>query len=78
MGPVDLRAETEAAELDRQINGLQSERAELTAAIARLRRGIAMTMARLDRLFDVTTAEGGVSRLVSVDLQAAVEMRASA
>src|SRR3990170_4893342 len=41
MGPVNLRAEAEAAELDRQINGLQSERADLTAAIARLRQGIA-------------------------------------
>ncbi|MEX2008863.1 MAG: chromosome partitioning protein ParA, partial [Dongiaceae bacterium] len=208
MGPVNLRAEVEAAELDRQINGLQSERADLTAAIARLRQGIAslnregrerllaafaqvnghfeqlftrlfgggrallkltdaddpleagleimasppgkrlqvmsllsggeqamtalallfavfltnpapvcvldevdaplddanvdrfctlveelahgtatrfllithhrMTMARMDRLFGVTMSERGVSRLVSVDLQAAVEMRASA
>ena len=208
MGPVNLRAEAEAAELDRQINSLQSERADLTAAIARLRQGIAslnregrerllaafalvnghfeklftrlfgggramlklteaedpleagleimasppgkrlqvlsllsggeqaltalallfavfltnpapvcvldevdaplddanvdrfctlveelahgtatrfllithhrMTMARMDRLFGVTMSERGVSRLVSVDLQAAVEMRASA
>jgi chromosome segregation protein len=30
-----------------------------------------MTMARMDRLFGVTMAERGVSRLVSVDLKAA-------
>ena len=34
-----------------------------------------MTMARMDRLFGVTMAERGVSRLVSVDLKAAEEMR---
>ena len=33
-----------------------------------------MTMARMDRLFGVTMAERGVSRLVSVDLKAAEEM----
>jgi chromosome segregation protein len=31
-------------------------------------------MARMDRLFGVTMAERGVSRLVSVDLRAAEEM----
>ncbi|HSD34550.1 MAG TPA: chromosome partitioning protein ParA, partial [Alphaproteobacteria bacterium] len=41
MGPVNLRAEAEAAELDQQITGLQTERADLVAAIARLRQGIA-------------------------------------
>lgn len=41
MGPVNLRAEAEAAELDQQINGLQTERNDLLAAIARLRQGIA-------------------------------------
>ena len=34
-----------------------------------------MTMARMDRLFGVTMAERGVSRLVSVDLKSAEEMR---
>ena len=34
-----------------------------------------MTMARMDRLFGVTMGERGVSRLVSVDLKAAAEMR---
>lgn len=34
-----------------------------------------MTMARMDRLFGVTMGERGVSRLVSVDLKAAEEMR---
>ncbi|MFQ6018697.1 MAG: chromosome partitioning protein ParA, partial [Kiloniellaceae bacterium] len=41
MGPVNLRAETEAKELDQQIVGMQSERADLLAAIGRLRQGIA-------------------------------------
>ncbi|HTT80118.1 MAG TPA: hypothetical protein VMF86_10605, partial [Stellaceae bacterium] len=37
-----------------------------------------VTMARMDRLFGVTMAESGVSRLVSVDLARAVELRQSA
>ena len=37
-----------------------------------------MTMARMDRLFGVTMAERGVSQLVSVDLQRADELRATA
>jgi chromosome segregation protein len=37
-----------------------------------------MTMARMDRLFGVTMAERGVSRLVSVDLKAAEELRETA
>ncbi len=37
-----------------------------------------MTMARMDRLFGVTMAERGVSQLVSVDLQKAEELRATA
>ena len=41
MGPVNLRAEQEAQELDEQITGLQEERADLVSAIARLRQGIA-------------------------------------
>jgi len=40
MGPVNLRAELEAAELEQQITGLQAEREDLIAAIARLRQGI--------------------------------------
>jgi chromosome segregation protein len=40
MGPVNLRAEQEAADLDREIVTMQSERADLTSAIARLRQGI--------------------------------------
>ena len=40
MGPVNLRAEAEAAELEQQISGLQSERSDLVNAIARLRSGI--------------------------------------
>ena len=40
MGPVNLRAEMEADELDQQISTMQEERADLIAAIERLRRGI--------------------------------------
>jgi chromosome segregation protein len=40
MGPVNLRAEAEAAELDQQITGMQSERGDLISAISRLRQGI--------------------------------------
>jgi chromosome segregation protein len=40
MGPVNLVAEREAAETEARIIALQQERAELTEAIARLRRGI--------------------------------------
>ncbi len=41
MGPVNLRAEIEADDVGKQIEGLESERADLLAAIARLRQGIA-------------------------------------
>ena len=41
IGPVNLVAESEAAETEAHVAGLQRERAELTEAIARLRRGIA-------------------------------------
>ena len=41
MGPVNLRAEQEAEELEQQITGLCSERSDLVSAIARLRQGIA-------------------------------------
>ncbi len=40
LGAVNLRAELEAKELDEQIDGMQTERADLVAAIARLRQGI--------------------------------------
>ena len=40
MGPVNLRAEQEAAELDEKIRGMETEREDLIAAIARLRHGI--------------------------------------
>ncbi len=40
MGPVNLCAEQEAADLDREITTMQSERADLISAIARLRQGI--------------------------------------
>ncbi len=41
MGPVNLRAEIEAGELETQIGDLLREREDLTQAIARLRQGIA-------------------------------------
>ena len=41
IGPVNLVAENEAAEIGAQVADLQRERAELTEAIARLRRGVA-------------------------------------
>jgi chromosome segregation protein len=41
MGPVNLRAEAELEELDLQIEGMENERDDLTAAIAKLRSGIA-------------------------------------
>lgn len=41
MGPVNLRAEQEAAELDEQISTLHQERGDLIKAIEKLRRGIA-------------------------------------
>jgi len=37
-----------------------------------------MTMARMDRLYGVTMAERGISQLVSVDLDGAERMRATA
>ncbi|WP_439814066.1 chromosome segregation protein SMC [Zavarzinia sp. CC-PAN008] len=40
MGPVNLRADVEAEEIGREIVTLQTERADLTAAIARLRQAI--------------------------------------
>ncbi|HYM02281.1 MAG TPA: chromosome partitioning protein ParA, partial [Stellaceae bacterium] len=41
MGPVNLVAEAEAAEIEERLTGLTREREDLTAAIARLRQGIA-------------------------------------
>ena len=40
MGPVNLRAEAEAAAVNQQFEALDAERADLVAAIARLRQGI--------------------------------------
>jgi len=37
-----------------------------------------LTMARMDRLFGVTMSEQGISQLVSVDLQAAEQLRETA
>jgi len=40
IGPVNLRAESEAADLEQQITGMRNERDDLVQAIARLRQGI--------------------------------------
>src|SRR5205823_8432943 len=40
IGPVNLIAEREGAEVEARLDGLQHERTDLTAAIARLRQGI--------------------------------------
>jgi chromosome segregation protein len=40
IGPVNLRAEAEAAELEQQLAGMQTERSDLINAISRLRQGI--------------------------------------
>jgi chromosome segregation protein len=56
IGPVNLLAEQEAAEVEARLLGLAGERADLTEAIARLRRGIAAlnqeARARLVAAFD--------------------------
>ncbi len=41
VGPVNLRAETEAAEVEEQLGAMRDERADLEAAIGRLRQAIA-------------------------------------
>ena len=56
MGPVNLRAEDEAREIDEQLSALVDERTDLEAAIARLRQGIARLnregRERLDKAFE--------------------------
>ena len=49
MGPVNLRAETEADTLQAQIDALQKEKDDLAAAIAKLRQGICATEPRSAR-----------------------------
>jgi chromosome segregation protein len=81
MGPVNLMAESEAAEVDTRITALRRERADLTEAIARLRRGIAAldheVRRRLTAAFDRINGHfaelftrlfgGGKARLALVD-----------
>ncbi|MBN2752197.1 MAG: chromosome partitioning protein ParA, partial [Rhodospirillaceae bacterium] len=56
LGPVNLRAEIEADDVGKQIEGLITERTDLLSAIARLRQGIAELnregQARLQRSFE--------------------------
>jgi len=56
MGPVNLRAEDEAQEIDEQLSALVDERTDLEAAIARLRQGIGRLnregRERLDKAFE--------------------------
>ena len=57
MGPVNLRAEIEAGELETQIADLQREREDLTQAIARLRQGISgLNREGRQRLMEAFTA----------------------
>jgi chromosome segregation protein len=60
IGPVNLVAESEAAELEERITGLTNERADLTAAIARLRQGInALNQEGRERLLAAFTKVNG-------------------
>ena len=53
MGPVNLRAESELEELDLQVEGMENERDDLTAAIGKLRGGIsALNKEGRERLLD--------------------------
>ena len=53
MGPVNLRAEAELEELDLQVEGMENERDDLTAAIGKLRGGIsALNKEGRERLLD--------------------------
>lgn len=65
IGPVNLRAETEAAELEEQLGGIFKERDDLEQAIAELREGINQlndeARERLNRAFD--TVNGHFQRL---------------
>jgi chromosome segregation protein len=57
IGPVNLRAEEEAAELAARVSTMKEERADLTAAIAKLREGI-----------DALNAEGRERLLTAFDI----------
>jgi chromosome segregation protein len=83
LGPVNLRAVDEAAELELRLQTLQSERDELTGAIERLRRAIASlnregrerlhaAFAQVERHFEAIFARlfgGGQARLALTDLE---------
>ncbi|MEQ8394138.1 AAA family ATPase [Thalassobaculum sp.] len=60
IGPVNLRAETELEELDQQIQGMENERDDLTAAIQRLRGAIAsLNREGRERLLEAFTRVDG-------------------
>jgi chromosome segregation protein len=60
MGPVNLRAEAELADLDEKVAGLRHEREDLTGAIARLRQGISeINREGRQRLVDSFTTVNG-------------------
>jgi chromosome segregation protein len=87
MGPVNLLAEDEAAELDARLSGLGAERADLTGALARLRQAIdelnAEGRERLIAAFEVidghfrdlftTLFEGGAAELKLVESEDPLE-----
>ncbi|EDP64319.1 Chromosome segregation ATPase [alpha proteobacterium BAL199] len=60
IGPVNLRAETELEELDQQIQGMENERDDLTAAIQRLRGAISsLNREGRERLLEAFTRVDG-------------------
>lgn len=87
MGPVNLRAEAEAADLSEQLSAMQGEREDLEAAIARLRQGISGLnregRARMQTAFEAVDGHfgklfkrlfgGGEARLTLVDSEDPLE-----
>jgi chromosome segregation protein len=73
----EVDAPLDDANVDR-FTGLVGETARATGTRFLVVTHHPLTMARMDRLYGVTMAERGVSRLVSVELARAVELRATA
>ncbi len=72
----EVDAPLDDANVDRMCSLLEDMAAEVGTRFLIVTHN-ALTMARVDRLFGVTMAERGVSRLVSVDLQEAVQYQGS-
>ncbi|MFO1038378.1 MAG: AAA family ATPase [Geminicoccaceae bacterium] len=73
----EVDAPLDDANVDRFV-GLMQEIAEATGTRFLVVTHHPLTMARMDRLYGVTMTERGVSRLVSVALEQAIELRATA